>query len=150
MSKQTKRKAADVRKAELAIIHLAKKDLGLDDDTYRDLLEQWTGKRSSGRMSQGHRQKCIENFKKMGFEVERSEPDCVVIEDDDAPQIRKIKAMWLSLWRRGVVKNPSLASLNAWVKRVTGGERGTSHVNFLTPDGANTVIEALKAWQSRA
>ena len=35
------------RNHRLAAIHLGKKELGLDDDTYRDMLEQVTGKRSA-------------------------------------------------------------------------------------------------------
>ena len=35
------------RNPQLAQIHIAKKELGLDDDTYRDVLERVTRQRSS-------------------------------------------------------------------------------------------------------
>lgn len=35
------------RKSLMAKLHIAKKDLGLDDDTYRAMLESLTGKRSA-------------------------------------------------------------------------------------------------------
>jgi phage gp16-like protein len=53
-----KRKAAR-RKKDLARIHLLKKDLGLDDDSYRDMLEKLTGKRSAGKLTGPERNKVV-------------------------------------------------------------------------------------------
>lgn len=39
------------RRTLLAKVHIAAKDLGLDDDTYRDMLEGLTGQRSAGKLS---------------------------------------------------------------------------------------------------
>lgn len=41
---------ADVRKKELAMIHIGKKELGLDDDLYRAFLKQLCGKESSAEL----------------------------------------------------------------------------------------------------
>ncbi|PKN07511.1 MAG: regulatory protein GemA [Deltaproteobacteria bacterium HGW-Deltaproteobacteria-8] len=39
------------RRSLLAKVHIAAKALGLDDETYRDMLEALTGKRSAGKLT---------------------------------------------------------------------------------------------------
>lgn len=132
------------RDRELAVIHIGKKRLGWDDSTYRDALEAWTGKRSSGNMTESERHHVIENMKDLGFEPKASAVRLQVSPDDD-PQVQKIKRIWLELFDAGVVRDPSLPSLNAWVRRQTRSE----HVAFLDVDEANTIIESLKKWAGR-
>lgn len=132
------------RRRELAAIHAARRQLGLPEDDYRDLLEAWTGQRSSAALSAEQRHVVIEGLRRMGF-VRRAGDDRVVILDDDKPQTAKIKALWLGLWRAGRVQSPSLHSLNAFVRRLTG----VSSVNWLSPVQANIVIESLKQWSER-
>lgn len=132
------------RSRELAVIHIGKKFLGWDDTTYRDALEAWTGKRSSGAMSQKERHVVIEAMKKLGFEPKPSVTR-VRVHPDDGPQVQKIKRIWLELYDADVVRDPSLPSLNAWVRRQTRNE----HVAFLGVDEAVTIIESLKAWARR-
>jgi phage gp16-like protein len=47
------------RNKDLARIHLAKKELGLDDDAYRELLKGTTGKISSAELSSKERYKLL-------------------------------------------------------------------------------------------
>ena len=47
---------------QLGAIHKMKRDLNLDDTTYRDLLERTTGKRSSKDMSELERERIIGFF----------------------------------------------------------------------------------------
>lgn len=143
------------RRAELALIHTAKRALGLEDDQYRDLLEAWTGKRSAGVLSPAQRQAVIEYLRKMGFAARQSgEPrrkpastpvQKVTMEAGDAPQVRKIKAQWLGLHLLGAVKNPSLQSLDAFVKRVCGIDR----LAWTRPAHQQKLIEVLKRWTER-
>jgi phage gp16-like protein len=42
--------SGNLRRAMLAKVHCAKRDLRLDDDAYRDMLESLTGKRSAGEL----------------------------------------------------------------------------------------------------
>jgi phage gp16-like protein len=58
---------ADARKRELAAIHVAKKQLGLDDDTYRTMLFTLTRKRSAGDLDHAERQAVIEHLRRRGF-----------------------------------------------------------------------------------
>ena len=50
-----------------AQIHIARKDLGLGDDVYRDVLERVTGSRSSAGLSDTKRKKVIREFRRMGW-----------------------------------------------------------------------------------
>ena len=133
----------DVRRRELAAIHAARRALGLDEDTYRDLLEAWTGKRSAAQLTDEERQFVIECFRRLGFSRRTDE---VQVEPDDPEQTKLIKNLWLRLYRMRQVRNPSLAALNHWVRRMTG----ISHVRWLPPHEANICIEALKSWLKRS
>lgn len=57
----------DARTRELAAIHVAKKQLGLDDDTYRDMLFTLTRKRSAGELDQAERQRVLDHLRARGF-----------------------------------------------------------------------------------
>lgn len=57
------------RKSELAMIHVAKKALSLEDDAYRSILLAVTGKTSSAQLSSQGRKALIDHFKKIGFKV---------------------------------------------------------------------------------
>ncbi|MEH0069178.1 phage protein GemA/Gp16 family protein [Pannonibacter sp. Pt2-lr] len=50
----------------LAVIHVKKKGLGLDDDTYRDLLARITGVRSAGDMTEQQRLQVIAEMDRQG------------------------------------------------------------------------------------
>lgn len=60
------------RKAELALIHVAKKALHLEDDAYRAILISVTGKSSSAALDAKERQAVLDRFKKVGFKIERN------------------------------------------------------------------------------
>ena len=54
------------RAKDLARIHLAAKELGLDEETYRELLRNLTGKTSAGALGPGERWKVMQEMKRMG------------------------------------------------------------------------------------
>lgn len=55
------------KKILMAKIHIAKKDLHLDDDTYRDVLWRVTGKRSCKDMTIAQLQDVVKDMEKSGF-----------------------------------------------------------------------------------
>lgn len=57
------------RRADLALIHVAKKSLQLEDDAYRAILVNVTGKSSSAALNAQERQAVLDRFKKVGFKV---------------------------------------------------------------------------------
>lgn len=58
---------AQVRGNALAQIHIAKKQLGLDDDTYRDMLFGLARVRSAADLDHAGRQKVLDHLKASGF-----------------------------------------------------------------------------------
>ena len=64
-------KKPDVRTRDLAMIHIAKKDLGLDDDTYRDMLWTVARVRSSGELDHAGRDSVLKHLKSRGWQPKR-------------------------------------------------------------------------------
>jgi phage gp16-like protein len=60
-------KKPNARNGQLAQIHIAKKDLGLDDETYRDMLFTIARVRSSSELDHAGRAKVLDHLKKCGF-----------------------------------------------------------------------------------
>lgn len=127
----------------IAAMHVAKKQLGLDDDTYRAALIKVTGKSSSADMSESERQKVLEHFRASGFKgaaTGRRKP----LEGRFAG---KLQALWIAGWNLGLVRDRDDRALIAFVKRQTGIE----HVRFVRHgQDAMKAIEALKGWLTRA
>lgn len=61
----TCRRALDRRGRELARIHILRKELELDDDSYRDLLFSITQHRSAGELDQFHRSRVLEHLQSL-------------------------------------------------------------------------------------
>lgn len=55
------------RNQRLAAIHMGKKALGLDDDIYRDVLEQVTGQRSAKDLTDDQLIQVLQHFESLGF-----------------------------------------------------------------------------------
>ncbi|MCS4503870.1 regulatory protein GemA [Arhodomonas aquaeolei] len=63
--------AADARRRELAQIHLAAKQLGMDDDNYRAMLWSVARVRSAKDLDAGGRRAVIDHLKAVGFRPRR-------------------------------------------------------------------------------
>jgi len=127
-----------VRKRQLGAIHIGKKKLGLDDDSYRAMLQRLTGKRSAAALGVEQLAAVIEEMRRLGFSTTRRRPPA-------NGQARLIAVLWAEMYREGIVKNGTAKALDAFVKRQAGVEA----LEWLTPEGANKVIEALKSWRAR-
>lgn len=126
----------------LNAIHVKKRQLGLDDETYRALLERVTGKRSSADMDEGERLKVVAEMDRLGApKASRPRRDRA-----SGPFAPKLQALWIAACNLGVVRDRSDAAMIAFVKRQTGLE----HTRFLVHAGdADKAIEALKSWIRR-
>jgi len=83
---------ADKKKSELAKIHIAKKQLGLDDDTYRAMLQQVASVNSAGELAAEQRGKVLEHLKNAGFKgskTHKGRPH----NTDKVKQLKKIEAL---------------------------------------------------------
>ena len=64
-----KKTAQDVRNSELAQIHIARSQLGMDDDTYRNVLWTVARVRSSKDLDWSGRKRVLDHMKACGFKV---------------------------------------------------------------------------------
>lgn len=126
----------------LAAIHVAKKQLGLDDEDFRAVCERVTGKRSTKDMSEPLRVKLVEHFRQQGFKpVSKGTRKQL-----EGKYAAKLQALWIACWNLGIIRNKTDQALLAFVKR----QAGIDHTRFLTyDDDARKVIEALKAMMNR-
>ncbi|RKR03596.1 gp16 family protein [Maricaulis maris] len=126
----------------IAAMHVAKKQLGLDEDSYRSVLQQVTGKTSAKDMSEGDRHRVLARFREMGFGTGSTARKGGL----EGPYAKKLQALWIAGWNLGLVRDRKDSALVAFVRRQTG----IDHVRFLhEPDDAAKAIEALKAWMAR-
>ncbi len=130
------------RKNDLAKIHVARKDLGWDDDTYRDILASVCGVRSASALDAAGRKRFLEHLAKCGWKVRHKPQDRTQADDG---QSRMLRGLWLELHARGYVTDPSEAALAAWVKRETKVEA----LQWLGTLQAQQTIEKLKQWRDR-
>lgn len=125
----------------LAQIHIARQQLGLEEDDYRSILERVTGKRSSAELSDTQRRAVIAELKRRGFKSRGANR-----RKSSKPYVRKVFALWGELKRTGVWREPGIASLRAFVKKMAG----VDDPEFMDHDEARKVIEAMKKMQERA
>lgn len=57
----------DMRRRELAALHIGKKELGLDDDTWQLMLFTLERVRSSAELDQAGRRRVLDHLRKRGF-----------------------------------------------------------------------------------
>lgn len=115
------------RKGPTAQIHIARKQLGMDDDTYRQMLATVTGKRSSKDCSVAELHKVVAHLKQLGF---KAKPRKRVAQHpgtphnlDREPMLQKIEALLAELkapWRYAdtIAKRQYRIERVAWLKTV--------------------------------
>lgn len=122
----------------LAAIHVAKKQLGLDDETYRAVLVRVTGKASAGAMNEAERRNVVEELRRQGFKPAKK--------GLEGPFAGKLQALWIAAYNLGIVRDRHDAAMLAFVKR----QSSIDHTRFLQDAAdARKAIEALKGWMTR-
>ena len=124
-------------------IHVLKQRIGMDEDTYRDFLQNEAGVRSSTELSVTQCGRVIERLRELAGEGVG--PRGAVAGLDTAIG-RKLRALWIAGYDLGVVVNRTDKAMLGFLQRQTG----VSHVNFLRePRAGTSAIEALKSWLAR-
>ncbi|EBP9897901.1 DUF1018 domain-containing protein [Salmonella enterica subsp. enterica] len=135
----------------ISIIHVARRELRLDEDTYKDALRTATGKISCRDMTLLELSKALAAFQKRGFKV-RSKPQNRALKPTTVTA--KIRAIWRLMHVQGFLSSDSESVLNTWVRKQTalanGGE-GVANYQWLErePALASDVLERLKRWHRR-
>lgn len=82
-----------IRKRQLAKIHIAKSDLGLDDDTYRAMLTDVAGVDSAAKLNAKQRAAVLERFESKGWKNKKQKGKPRTVSADKAPLLSKIGAL---------------------------------------------------------
>ncbi len=140
----------DARQRLIRLIHVGKRELGLDDEIYRALLMGSVQKDSTSAMSVLELERVLERMKRSGFKVRvksarppaQSRPGRPLAQ---YPEARKVRALWLFLHQLGAVKNPSEEALAAYVKRIAKVDA----LQWTNGNQTEALIETLKKWAMR-
>ena len=129
----------------LAKIHIAKKQLGLEDSIYRDILYRKFRVSSSKSLSDSQANVLIHHFRALGWQP-KSKPKKYDDQKGDiysaSPgQKRKIEILWHNIYRG----NDETKHLRQFLFN----HFKVSDIRFLDKDGAHNTIEALKQMQRR-
>lgn len=144
MNNFPKRNGTQLRNAELAQIHIAKTQLGLDDETYRDVLWTVARVRSSKDLDWTGRKTLLEHFKAKGWKP-TAPKKAKAARPASAGQEGLLRALWADLHAAGKVRVDTDAALGVWLHRNKWPER----VEWLSSAQMTTAIEALKKWLAR-
>ena len=133
----------------IAIINIAKGQLGLHEDDYRAMLVRITGKASLRQMSGRQQIDVIDELKRLGFRIRSGGK---ALPASHKPYIRLIHALWKSCHRAGVIENGSREALRAFCKRFVahGDDAVAVDPDMLSREQATPIIEALKKMEARA
>lgn len=129
----------------IKLIHVARRELGMDDETYRLMLKGLPGldgATSTAELNIPNLERVLEQLKRRGFKVRPNKGSRPLADDEQA---KKIRALWLTLHDLGAVRNSSEAALVAFVKNRTKVEA----LQWLNVDQASRIIEHLKQWVGR-
>lgn len=127
------------------LIHVAKRELGLDEETYRLMLQNVGDAESTMRMELRQLQAVVDHMKTKGFKVRSagySRPDR---RQDNSHSARKVRALWLFLHQLGAVRDPSERALAAYCKRIAK----VDDLHWARHDQLHDLIETLKKWAMR-
>ena len=130
-------RAAQARRAMYAKINIARDQLGLDEDDYRQMLFDTTGRISAKDCTEAQLAAMLDLLKAKGFRpLPKAGPKAAA----QHPMARKARALWISLYQLGVVHNPDERALEAFAKRQLKCEK----LVWARQSDAFRLIEALK------
>jgi len=137
----------DPRARLVKLIHVAKRELHMDEPTYRAMLLASGGAESTARMAAPALERVLAHLKRSGFKVRHKSAQTAAPSRalDTRDQARKVRALWLLLHALGVVRDPSEAALAAYVKRIAGIDA----MQWAGGAQLHQLIETLKAWAMR-
>lgn len=139
------------RKADLAAIHIAKAELGWDDDQYRDILWAVCRVRSSAQLDHTGRKRFLAHLRACGWSGSSkagrgpNRAPAAARKPLSGPQ-RKMWSLWQQLYEAKLVNDRRMPALTAFAERQTG----VSRLEWLNPAQEDLVIQSLKAWLKRS
>ncbi|BBG84608.1 GemA protein [Aeromonas hydrophila] len=145
----------------IRLVQVGRRSLGLDEETYRELLVQQSGKRSAAELTLQELDKVLLAMKGAGFKptvkraVNEGKPKRLS-PARGAPtktaEIGVIRAIWITMHRHCLLRDGSETALNHYVERQTvriNNGVGVAEVAWLSEALAYPVLESLKNWHKR-
>lgn len=141
----------------IQLIHIAKQQLCMDELSYRMLLNEVTGKNSTKQMTIIQLIKVLEAMENKGFKKTTKRHHSPTTENAKVNSLiaHKIRAIWIEMAKKGMVRDGSENALNAWVRAVVNpiltnqNKPLALNVGALNDQMASLVLERLKKWQAR-
>ncbi len=137
-AKPTRSRSSGDRAAALRTLHAAAREMGLSEETRRDVMERMTGLRSAADMTAAQIRAVLDEFRRLGWSAGRRRIS-------RRADVRKIFGLWKGLGEAGALRTSGSAACRAWVRR----QSGVDDPDWLTPEQARACIEALKQWLDR-
>lgn len=135
-------------RAQIGAIHALKSRIGLDEGGYREVLKGF-GVISSKDLSRVAAAQLIDRWKGSAPAqpaADRSKPRARGALHLDGPYAGVCRALWLTAWNLGLLRDRTDRALVAFVERQTK----IAHLNWVRdPADGNKAIEALKGWITR-
>ncbi|MFQ2529965.1 gp16 family protein [Aeromonas caviae] len=153
--------ASNERTRLIRLVQVGRRSLGLDDETYRELLTQQSGKRSAAELTLQELDKVLLAMKGAGFKPtvkrgvkggkqKRLSP--VSGTPVRTAEIGVIRAIWITMAKHGLLRDGSETALNHYVERQTvrlNKGVGVAEVAWLSEALVYPVLESLKNWHKR-
>lgn len=141
---------------EITLIQIGRSTLGLDDDTYREMLAGLCGGKTSSKALTGpERKRVIKHMTASGFVIK---PKATVDEHtawQREPQLRKLRAMWYLLADGGHVDRPGDTqacndAIEVWaLRQLSTHKPPLAALRFASGAQMTALVQALKRWGQR-
>lgn len=132
------------RKGVIQLIHIARTQLALDDETYRSMLDSIVpGKTSCREMTDSELEKVIKVLEGKGFKRSPARSPTRRAKPTDISN--KIRIVWRFMLKDGFLEDGSDIALDHWVQRTTSQKNGGEGVASLSGCAGTWLSPYLKA-----
>jgi len=125
---------------QIQIIHVKRKQIGIDHDTHVDILRTQYNAGSSLDLTEAQARNYIRYLEKKGAKSTRPRKKGSTLSSEEY-----IFLLWKQLGDKGLLKKPGKASCNSFAL----SRFGVSHVSWLDKRQKSQMIEALKSMKER-
>lgn len=138
--------ARSYRHRQLGAIHILQQQLGLDDATYRAVLERVTGKRSSARCDASERRAVLDELRRLAGDTGARVRNAVPVPEGTPPAVREdCKAMLAKVGAMLAEAGRPWAYAHGTARKMFHVQR----VEWLTPEQLHRLVSALVYDQQR-
>lgn len=138
------------RTSLIKLIHVARRKLQLDDDTYRSVLHRVTGKQSCRDLKVGQLEDVLKVLEDKGFR--RTRPRSPARRHRETDITAKARSIWRQMHLDGFIRDGSDTALDTFVAKMTvrtNKGKGIASLAWCRGDNLLMVLESLKQWHLR-